>query len=174
MQPFNSFLQTSFSRPPNCLIDFNRTHGSARFLVKERGKMLGVLVAIDPHATAAGGGPSTWCSRPFPASSTATGLHRARPPRPSGHPSFRGLQRAVTDAMALEADLFARGDRVASTAAKLHINFRLEVLLGRLRLLLVLLHHGAQFIHAHITVSLVCDFLLLLQKLTFLMLHNGH
>ena len=135
MQLFNSFLQTSFSRPPNCLIDFNRTHGSARFLVKERGKMKGVLVAIDPHATAAGGGPSTWCSRPFPASSTATGLHRAMPPRPNGHPSLRGLQRAVTDAMALKADLVARGDRVASTADQLHINFRLEALLGRLRLL---------------------------------------
>ena len=115
MQPFNSFLQTSFSRPPNCLIDFNRTHGSARFLVKERGKMLGVLVAIDPHATAAGGGPSTWCSRPFPASSTATGLHRARPPRPwtslISRPAARGDRRNGPRGRPLRAGRSGRVDR---------------------------------------------------------------
>ncbi|KAL3805735.1 hypothetical protein ACHAW5_010938 [Stephanodiscus triporus] len=103
---------------------------SVRCLVEERGKMLGVLVATAPRAVvAAGGGPGVVVLRAFsgklnghwtvPGWAPALYATERFGGAPEDIPPFAELQRAVTDAMALEADLVARGDRGAAASAKL-------------------------------------------------------
>ena len=120
-------------------VDFDASEGSGgggdprlgvRFLVEERGKMLGVLVATDPRAVAAGGGPdSTVVLRAFsgklnghwnvPGWAPALYATEEFGGAPEDIPHFAAAMAEVTDAMAHEADLAALGDRVAAASAKL-------------------------------------------------------
>jgi hypothetical protein len=120
-------------------VDFDAVAGSGgerpdprlgvRFLVEERGKLLGVLVTDDPRASAAGGGPRTVVLKAFsgklnghwtvPGWAPALYATERFGGAPEDIPRFADAMAAVTDAMALEADLAARGDRVAVAAAKL-------------------------------------------------------
>jgi hypothetical protein len=101
-----------------------------RFLVEERGKMLGVLVAIDPRPASGGGGPGgTVVLKAFsgklnghwnvPGWAPALYATEEFGGDPMDVPDFASAMADVTDAMALEADLAARGDAVAAAAAKL-------------------------------------------------------
>ena len=108
-----------------------------KFLVEERGKMLGVLVATDPRASSAAGGGGT-------GGGGAVVVLKAFSGKLNGHwnvpgwapalyateeyggdpmdiPDFASAMADVTDAMALEADLAAcgDGDAVATAATRL-------------------------------------------------------
>ena len=107
----------------------------AKFLVEERGKMLGVLVATDPRAASAAGGGGGGSSAVVVLKAFSGKLNgRWNVPGwapalyateeyggdPMDIPGFASAMADVTDAMALEADLAARGgDAVATAAARL-------------------------------------------------------
>ena len=91
--------------------------------------MLGVLVATDPRAPAAGGKPSTVVLKAFSGKLNGHWTVPGWAPAlygtaefggaPEDIPRFAALQVAVAAAMAVEADLAARGERGAATSAKL-------------------------------------------------------
>jgi hypothetical protein len=109
-----------------------------KFLVEGRGKMLGVLVATDPRAASSaaggggtGGGGAVVVLKAFsgklnghwnvPGWAPALYATEEYGGDPMDIPDFASAMADVTDAMALEADLAARGDgdAVATAAARL-------------------------------------------------------